>query len=283
MEHVWLLNFGADAELSRVNERTPPVDAHRAALTRTLAPLTQGGRLLNTIDAPMRMGAIGHAWMMTEGAAEQLTAAGAQPASVPGDALLRLVNSRAFSQRLGVRLPGSALATSLSELERVVDGARPWVLRREHGFAARGRMLLDAGLSESARTWAQRSFEVGEVIECTVWMQRTQDFALHGYVDGARVYLGAPTEQVCDARGQWQETRRTDALSGAETRALIEAAEETGAALSRAHYTGPFGIDAFRHEQGFCPRCEINARYSMGWAIGMGDVRPDLAVHVRAS
>jgi hypothetical protein len=23
-------------------------------------------------------------------------------------------------------------------------------------------------------------------------------------------------------------------------------------------------------------RCEINARYSMGWAIGMGEMRPDL-------
>jgi hypothetical protein len=277
MDHVWHLNFGADAELSRVDDRAPPVDAHRAALTRVLAPLIQGGRLLEDASAEAATRAVGHAWMMTERAATVLTAAGARPMTVPGDQVLRLVNSRAFSQRLGVKLPGSALVASLSELEHVVDSKRTWVLRREHGFAARGRVLLDAGLTEGARTWAQRSFAANEVIECTIWMQRSQDFALHGYVAGERVWLGEPTEQVCDARGQWQATTRTAALSASEAHVLIEAAEEAGAALSRAHYTGPFGIDAFRHEHGFCPRCEINARYSMGWAIGMGDLRPDLS------
>jgi hypothetical protein len=48
-----------------------------------------------------------------------------------------------------------------------------------------------------------------------------------------------------------------------------------------AGYYGPFGIDAFRWrdqngKQQWNPRCEINARYSMGWSIGMGQSRPDL-------
>ena len=30
----------------------------------------------------------------------------------------------------------------------------------------------------------------------------------------------------------------------------------------------------------FNARCEINARYSMGWAIGMGGIRPDLEIDV---
>ena len=41
------------------------------------------------------------------------------------------------------------------------------------------------------------------------------------------------------------------------------------------------GQEAFRWEDGagkasWNPRCEINARYSMGWATGMGDRRPDI-------
>jgi hypothetical protein len=52
-------------------------------------------------------------------------------------------------------------------------------------------------------------------------------------------------------------------------------------ALLEAGYFGPFGIDAFRWVdragvERFNPRCEINARYSMGWAVGMGSRRPDL-------
>jgi hypothetical protein len=43
------------------------------------------------------------------------------------------------------------------------------------------------------------------------------------------------------------------------------------AALLQAGYFGPFGIDAFRYELGgrtkLQPRCEINARYTMGFAI----------------
>ena len=46
-------------------------------------------------------------------------------------------------------------------------------------------------------------------------------------------------------------------------------------------YFGPFGIDGFRYRDTdghlrFNPRSEINARYSMGWAVGMRDKRPDL-------
>jgi hypothetical protein len=52
-------------------------------------------------------------------------------------------------------------------------------------------------------------------------------------------------------------------------------------ALIRAGYFGPFGIDGYRwkDEHGtlrFNPRTDINARYSMGWAVGMGSRRPDL-------
>ncbi len=53
-----------------------------------------------------------------------------------------------------------------------------------------------------------------------------------------------------------------------------------GRALHEAGYFGAFGVDAFTWTDGATTslrtRCEINARYSMGWATGMGPARPDL-------
>ncbi len=46
-------------------------------------------------------------------------------------------------------------------------------------------------------------------------------------------------------------------------------------ALSRAGYFGPFGVDAYRYRDReqqlrLQPRSEINARYTMGFAVGWG-------------
>jgi hypothetical protein len=69
-------------------------------------------------------------------------------------------------------------------------------------------------------------------------------------------------------------------MTGAEHEALLEAAHGAAAALAAAGYFGPFGVDAYRYAaagvMAYNPRSEINARYSMGWAVGMGDLRPDL-------
>ena len=48
-----------------------------------------------------------------------------------------------------------------------------------------------------------------------------------------------------------------------------------GEALAGAGYFGPFGIDAYRYRDRagalrLQPRSEINARYSMGFAVGLG-------------
>ena len=60
-----------------------------------------------------------------------------------------------------------------------------------------------------------------------------------------------------------------------ERRALEEEARRVAEALGKIGYFGPFNLDAFawKGDDGgrrFNPRCEINARYSMGWAVGLG-------------
>ena len=93
----------------------------------------------------------------------------------------------------------------------------------------------------------------------------------------------APTVQRTDATGSWRASLPAIAgtLAADEERALLEAAETTAAALHEVGYFGPFGVDAFRWRDvnraaRWNPRGEVNARYSMGWAVGMGEKRPDL-------
>ena len=58
--------------------------------------------------------------------------------------------------------------------------------------------------------------------------------------------------------------------AGQRYEALAGEIEKTAAALHAAGYFGPFGIDAFRYRlpgggEAFNPRCEINARFTMGY------------------
>ena len=139
-------------------------------------------------------------------------------------------------------------------------------------------------LAPAEERWIEASLAAGEGLQAEPWVDRAGDFALHGHLSaGGTLALGEPTEQRCSAAGAWIESERAGegALSASERDALFRAAEETASALLAAGYFGPFGIDAFRWRAPggalrFCPRCEINARYSMGWAVGMGTRRPDL-------
>jgi hypothetical protein len=84
------------------------------------------------------------------------------------------------------------------------------------------------------------------------------------------VSLGVPVTQTCDAAGAWIASAR--APDHARAAALHEEATSVARALHAAGYFGPFGIDAFewRRKDGsiaFQRRSEINARYSMGFAI----------------
>jgi hypothetical protein len=230
----------------------------------------------------------GRAWCPTPRALRQLRRAGAEPAPAPPLEVLRRANHRRLCAELGQTLPGATYTETLAELEAAIAGPSPtgsWVLKRPFGFAGRGLRRVAAGrLDPSVRAWAVASLSSQEGLQVEPWVERRGDFCMHGHVDShGAVRLGAPCAQQCDERGAWLGTRRAEAgeLSPEEVARLTAAALEAGRALEAIGFFGPFGIDAFRWVEGgvstcFNPRCEINARYTMGWAIGMGDLRPDL-------
>lgn len=216
------------------------------------------------------------------------------PPPAPADAVLRHVNHRAFAAALSPRLPGARYVHTLAELEDALRPPRPahgHLLKRPYGFAGRGRkhVAADAALAGPLLTWAQASMtEYGRGLQVEPFVSVIADFALHGIVDHTgEVFLGRPTVQRVDADGAWRASRPAESadLWPHELTDLVATGTSVGAALSRAGYFGPFGIDAYRwrDEGGTChfhALSDINARLSMGFFIGLGDDARRLLVGV---
>jgi hypothetical protein len=230
-------------------------------------------------------GLLGRAFCATPRARAALARAGAAVPDAPDVAVLRRVNHRRFCAELGQTLPGACYADRREEVDEALAASGDWLLKRPFGFAGRGRLRVRGGAPSAAEhRWIAASLATGEGLQVEPFVARLADFGLHGHLSArGELALGEPTLQRCDERGAWLSTSRAtpSSLSDEERRVLVATAEQTAEALVRAGYFGPFGIDAFRWRDAsgaarWNPRCEINARYSMGWAIGMGDRRPDL-------
>jgi hypothetical protein len=291
---AWFLNFDADDELARPSGYSPSqaVLARFNDLSARVRALLLPGDVLIADGQSGRLvdGFFGMAWCPTPRARRALLQAGAAVLPVPALDVLQAVNHRRFSAALGQTLPGARFALTLDEVEDAVANSSPtgqWLLKRPFGFAGRGRLRLDPGRAterDQARAWINASLRGGDGLQVEPLVERAGDFALHGYLlRSGEIVLGEPTEQDCDAKGAWKGSARAAPgdLEPSELDALLDHARLAGTALRRAGYWGPFGVDAFLwkdkgRERRFNPRCEINARYSMGWAIGMGDRRPDV-------
>lgn len=291
---AWVLNLDAEDELSRRSRPTPSrterarMDAMAAMLRDTLVP--QGDAVIWPAGEGAARGALGRAWCPTPWALAQLRAAGAAVPRAPSMEVLRAVNHRAWAASLGLTLPRAAWARDRDDLARVMVDPWPaggWLLKRPLGYAGRGRLHLRArGELDDPRHagWIANSFaDDGLLVE--PYVDRVADLGLHGWISpNGALTLGALTAQVCDARGAWVTTARAaqNTLGDKDMDLLNESVEGTAAALWAAGYHGPFGVDAYvwRDERGGArlqPRSEVNARYSMGWAVGMGALRPDLS------
>lgn len=290
---AWVLNFDADEELASPVGYTPsPAMLAREGdlVVRVESLVSSRDVILATTSGPLDIGYeyVGRAWCPTPRALRILRDANVRIPQTPSVDVLRQVNHRRFCANLGQFLPGARYVTSLEDVEAAVEAPSPggaWLLKRPFGFAGRGRLKVSVGaLDARGRAWVAASLRSGEGLQVEPWVDRRGDFALHGWVSrSGEIFLGHPTVQVCDHTGAWRCTLRASAvdLGESERNALIAAGNVTGRALHRIFYFGPFGIDAFRWEDStdgvrFNPRSEINARYTMGWAVGMGALRPDL-------
>lgn len=296
---AWVLNLDADLELGTPSGYAPrrtikeALAVHVPALARSL--LGPDDLLVDETTAPMgARGLVGRAFCPTPRALAVLRRAGAEPEPAPPVAVLRRVNSRAFASALGPTLPGAAFVTTLEEAEALLASSPPvghgWRVKRAFGMSGHNQRVVAARVSDADRAFVRGGLaQGGAQIEPNVSIVR--EYGLHGLLaaDGT-CRLGRVVRQRCDARGAWLSTEllALPAKGGGEATSseTLDAAEATLAAalgaeatrvadaLAAAGYFGPFGVDAYAYRAlggslAIQPRSEINARYSMGFAIGL--------------
>ncbi len=269
---IWVLNLDAEDELAlggKMHTPTKAIEQRVRSLLPALAPLIGEGRVLWP-TGERGEGRI-HCWSPTRFAIKTLVDAGFAAPRAPSMETLIRVNSRRFCAELGQTLPGATYGTAL-------PSSGTWLLKRPFGYAGKGRRKINAAnLTDADRAFIAASTE----LQIEPLVQVLADFAIHGWVrEDGTFQLGAPTEQTVDEFGAWQSTRITGALDSIELASLNREAIRAAYALHAVGYFGPFNLDAFRWRDAegthFQPRSEINARFSMGWATGMGDLAHEL-------
>ena len=290
---AWVLNLDAEHELAAGGRYAPT--RHLAAIVaresrRLLGDLVAPGDVVLRPDAVARgeqsaAGLEGLAWSPTPRALALLEAAGARPPGAPPLGVLREVNARSFAAAVRAPLAGPSFAKRLAlDLEQALallsqPAPAGWLVRRAFGAAGRGRRRVTAGPQDQpTRAWLAAGLRGGPLV-VEPWVEVTREYTRSGWVhrDG-RVEVAAPCFQATDAAGAWTRTERAarGEVRQADDRRLERAAARAGAALARAGYFGPFGIDAFRHRalagpqrEVLNPLSEINARFTMDWTRGI--------------
>lgn len=305
---VWVLNLDAEHELAATRRYSPT--RHLNALVareskRLLGNLIAPGDLVLTEGQVARMdrasrdalracGARGFAWSPTPRALSLLERAGAEPVLATPLDVLRQVNARPFASAIREPLAEGSFAkwiagdldSALAHLARPTpDG---WLVRRHFGAAGRGRRRIASGRPDEAeRAWLVAGLRQGPLV-IEPWVRVTREYTRSGWVHtGGRVEVFAPCFQSTTDQGAWlgTEAGAPDELRDEDDRRLGDAAQEAGQALAAAGYTGPFGIDAFRHRvpgrpggrDVLNPMSEINARFTMDWTTGFGSGRESAA------
>ena len=286
MPHAWVLNLDADRELAHPEGFNPrPADLARAEQQhQALAPLIGTDRIVRPTDRPASArGLEGRCWCPTPWALRQLRRVGAALPQAPPLAILQRVNHRAFCTELGPTLPGATFCRDAAEAFAILSQPTPsgsWLVKHPFSFSGSGQLPVYCDrLTDGERARIERTIEK-HGLQLEPQVERLADFAIHGELSpSGALTLGQPAVQRLTDCGMWRRSTiaAPEQLSTEERDTLLAEGERVGEALAEVGYFGPFGVDAFRYRWDddtirFNPRCEINARYTMGWAQGMQGV-----------
>jgi hypothetical protein len=288
---AWVLNLDADLELGATAHYQPRSSvriAMKPHVARLAASLLGPDDVLVDEDSPalVARGRAGRAFCPTPRALGMLEKAGAVPEPHPAVEVLRRVCSRAFASSLGPTLPGAGFATTLEVARARIEGAPAvgdaWRVKHAFGMAGRNQRVVAAGhLGEGDLAFVQTGLSRGGVqIEPDVPIE--QEYAIHGLLerDGS-LRAGALVRQLCDRSGAWiaAEPIATGDVARDVAERMSDEVRRVGRALFDAAYFGPFGVDAYTYRDRLGalllqPRSEINARYTMGFAVGFSPATP---------
>lgn len=198
----------------------------------------------------------------------------------PSPAVVATVHHRAFhlqvAQEIGCALPGARMVESLTELEDLAL-PRSWVLKAPLSASGRDRYIEREGpglTDPKARRTVERLFDRHGPLLFEPWMDRVADYGVSALLTQDALRIVGIHGQKVDRKGQFAGIDLSPDLTEGDRDRLLETVEAVAAALRRAGYVGPFGIDAwsYRREDGrivLNPLGEINARMTFGlvaWA-----------------
>lgn len=311
MPRAWLLNLDAERELAEPRGYHTPrsVAAQISAQRALVAALCEGEPVLPAAATgpPPALDArtVVLPWCPTPTALARIARLNLPTPRAPPLAVLRKVNHRQFQHELRLSLQaviptaildatefvppnadGELFAQVSGLAERIAAGlssGRRYRLERCYGFAGKGARRLLHGVEADDRRWLGEALRTGGLL-IEPFLDVAMELSLHGWVDHHGLLVGSPCIQECDAFGAPAAVRKLDAellpepIAGRATDVLCAVATRVASALSATGYFGPFGIDAlvYRHgkELGLYPLSDLNARFTMGWSIGMGPLRP---------
>jgi hypothetical protein len=281
---LWVLNLDAEIELQSAGPYQTPLRVAQALapwLERARVLLAPGDEIIGAhsappVGSPRRLGA---AWCPTPSALQRLAKAGARVPPSPSLDVLRRVNQRRFYLGLGGGAPGAQYFDESEPLEAALSarGAVPWLFKRAYGFAGRGQRRIPSTPSADDRRWLADSLRQDGLLG-EPWVEIERELCLHGMLDETGgLTLGRICVQRTDAQRAWvaSELAAPGEVDEAHARTFYDTAARVAEALTRAGYFGPFGLDGYvwKTPQGslaFNPLGELNARYTMGFAIGLG-------------
>ena len=170
------------------------------------------------------------------------------------------------------------MVESLMELDRL-SLPRSWVLKAPLSASGRDRYIERDGHGQArtdpkARRTVERLFERHGALLFEPWMERVADYGVSALLTQDELRIVGIHGQRVDRKGQFVGINLQPNISKGDRERLLETVEAVAAALRRASYVGPFGIDAwsYRQEDGVVvlnPLGEINARMTFGlvaWA-----------------
>ncbi len=281
---AWILNLDAELELMRPNNYHPT----KGSLVACERFASQARRLVQAYDRELvrtpelvpgcAQGYQGAAWCPTPSIVALLDRAGAPIEYAPSLGCLQTVNHRRFHAELGQTLPEATFLTREDEVVARLAQPSPdgWMVKRGFGFAGRGVRRMPSVLTPDDARWLTHALAYGGV-QVEPWVHIIAEYSMHGFIAPTGVRLGEPCVLLAWSEPTYELVERdatgAKALEPVERRALIEHVELTARALRTEGYLGPFGIDAFTYRwQGtrhFNPRSEVNARYTLAYAVGM--------------
>ena len=276
MPRAWVFNLDADDELARYPfpyERPTAIDAIiKKRLPRALLPPGDVvvGEAIVAIDSYECA-----AWCPTPLAVHAWRHAGLRPAVVPSPEVLRSVNHRQFALRFSDSGVESRFIESAAQWDEwlLPHCDDTWLLKRPFGYVGRGQRKITLPMTPDDRAWAAASLQTGGFV-VERFVRIVKELALHGIIKEGRCTWGTLTEQEVDEHRVWRSSRLHRDVT--IEKPVRDACEPVVQALVDTGYFGPFGVDGYLWENDrsvlqLNAVSELNARYTMGYAVGMGN------------